>query len=630
MYAIPKSFPASAAVLLGCALIASCGLGPRRPAPPEAFSRIPDAHAPGPVLLLADSTWWSVRAEGDSNLLDRRAVSWYRVERRNPPVLEALVFRDDETTETPPAIRVDAYYPDGSQWSADGEGLPRTLARAPGILAGNGRERTVRVPGYREGALLRIETRRTVTRPAFRSLELLRGEHPCLSRWISFRYPASYDLRVGMENGEGLPVRADTVTAGGFREVRVAAQDLPPVQPFARQVYPEAWYAGLHFSVPPAGSRSLDWQGLGDYYLGMIAGSLAPDSAVGRAADGLAGADPDTLAERAFAYLQSRVRYLADEERLNAFIPRPPGRVLANGYGDCKEMANLMRALLREKGVGASLALTRSPAAPQLSEGYPSLADFNHMILCRRSGDGSLRWYDPTIPAAGAALSYLPLLSQKALLLAPGASRVDTIRPGPGFRNRAVTVSRLSSGPDGKWTLRGTVGLKGKAAFDLNQSLRHRHPGRDEARAAVKGFLADAFGIPAAEWDWSAPSPDSLEIAYAMPADGMLVTLGAGGVKLDVPSLMGMGPAGRNADFEGDRRYPAFEQDDLWLLPPGYRPLATREFRRGPAEGRWLPAAGGARRRFRCDGMVWKAGDGDALAGFQDALSEFTLASVWQ
>ena len=587
------------------------------------------------MFQLSDSTQWTVRAQGDSNRIDRRQVSWFRVDHRNPGLLETLTFQDDETTETPPRIRVHVFRADGSIWNSDGSGMDRRRMRLAGILSGNAFERTVRIPRYGEGMLIRVEVRQTVTRPEFRSGELLRGGYACGARWISFRYPAGYDLRVGVRNGEGLALRADTVEAEGFREVRVSAQGLAPTQPFDRQAYPEEWYAGLHFSVPPAGKRSWTWKEIGDHYLGMISGSLAAGPAVRKAAAGLAAEAADSLAAGAFALVQARVRYLADEERLNAIVPRSPESVIGNGYGDCKEMANLLRALLHEKGLETQLVLTHSPGAPQLLEDFPSLAGFNHMILARAVPGGAMLYYDPTTAAAGAAYSCLPLLSQKLLRLAPGASRVDTLRPAPGFRNRVVTHSALSHRAGGGWDLRGTVALKGKAAFDLDRTLRYRYPGPAEARAAVRAFLAADFGIQASEWEWVPAAPDSVRITYAMPADAMLVSLGSGGVKLDAPALMGLGTglgAGglRDAEAEGERRLPAFEQEDHWTLPPGFSRIGARAFRRGSAEGNWSQEEAGPVRRFRCEGMAWKAGDGPDLAGFLDALSEFTLASVWQ
>lgn len=617
-------------------LLASCSQGPRHGALPQGMGRFPSAWAKEPVIILADSSTWTVLpTPGDSNNLERRSVTWFRINRKHPPLLQSLSFQDDETTETPPEIRVDAYYPDGTLWSAEGGDLPRSRARILGIVASNGFHRSLRFPRYVEGMIVRREVRQRVVRPEFRNREFLRGEFPCLRRQVAFRYPAAYRLKAGLRNGEGLSLAVDTLKDSGHVEIRVSGAALPRLQPFARLKYPEDWYSAFHFSVPARGSRSPGWEELGDVYLEQIGASLAPSRTVRALADSLKGDDPDSLARQAFSLLIGRIRYLADEADLNAYIPRHPDTILANGYGDCKEMANLMRALLREKGVQTGLALVHFPGRPQLHADFPSLAPFNHMILYRRAPDGSTRFYDPTMASADPGASYLHLMGQKVLLLSPGGSSIDTVDAVPGYRNRASTRSELVIAKPGKgaktgkgWELRGVVGLKGKAAFEMNMTLRYRHPGKDEARTAVWDFLAEGFGIQATEWDWRAPAGDSLEIDFAMPAEQMAVGLGKGGVKLDVPTIMGLGA--QEVDYEGDRHYAPFEQEDAWALPAGYKPVKPRRFQRNGVDGRWSSADNTARRSFRCSGMIWKAGEKPQLVRFLDQVSEFALAAVWR
>ncbi len=599
------------------------------PRPPEGFSSYGPGEGRDPVDLLADSVWWEANTRRDVNSLEQRQVSWYRVNHRNPPLAETVEIFEDETTEKDLRIRVDAFAPDGSRWSADPIRFTRARARIDGYFTSNQFRHAARIPGYREGMLIRVEAHRTIVRPEFRGGEPLRGAFACRTRFASFRAPEGTAYSAGVVNPEGLPLRMEGDSGPGWREIRVTADGLAPM-PALGQPAPEGGYSALRFSVPPQGPRSWDWSRLGDHYLGMIGKDAEGDAQVRKAASGLTGGDPESLARSAFRLVQSRVRYLADEERMNAYVPRAPGRVLANGYGDCKEMANLMRALLAARGVAADLALSQPADAAPLSNAYPSLADFNHMVLSLAQPDGSRLWFDPTVGAAGPPESYLPLLARETLLLRPGGSAPDSVRPAPGYRNRAVTVSRLGPERGGHWILRGEIGLKGKAAFDLNQELRFRHPGPAEARAAVRAFLARSFGIQASEWEWSSPSPDSARIAYAMPADAMLVTLATGGIKLDAPTLMGLGSGLRDAGPEAGRSLPAFEQEDLWILPPGYRQWETRGFAREGATGEWQSSDGGARRAFRCTARTWKAGDQAGLDGFLDALTGFTLASVWQ
>jgi hypothetical protein len=338
---------AAAAAVLGWA--GSCARLPARPRLPEAGLPLPDSLLQEPVVILAETTAFEVNAGRFGNVLERKNVAWYRVNRRHPPVLENLEFYENENLQQPAAIRVEAYPPDRPPWIAARSAFRAERVRPQGLqIEASGVVLTAQVPRYEAGMLLRIETVDRYFRPEFLGREGLRGEFPCLRRVVSFRAPAGHGFRMGLRNREGLPIRADTLSADGKTEFRATAADLPKRVPSRSPRDPESWYAALLFSVPYQGLRSWTWSELGDHYLKMIGTATLASGKLREAAVGLGtGApDADTLADRAFRLVKSRVRYLADSRGMHGWIPREPGSVWNNGYGDCKEMANLLRALL--------------------------------------------------------------------------------------------------------------------------------------------------------------------------------------------------------------------------------------------------------------------------------------------
>jgi hypothetical protein len=297
----------SVAVSLSLTLFA-CAARPERIALPPPVS-LPDSLLGEPVVALSDSTFWTLDRKGESNRLQRREVVWYRVNRRNPAFLDELTFYDDETTQDPPRIRVDVFYPDGSQWTVTERDLERRRGGAEGLSVDeNWFFQTAQVPRYTEGIVIRCETSAGIRRPEFWSREYLRADYPCLKRYVSFREPASFHLRIGLRNQEALAVRCDTLAAAGAVEFRLSAEGLPKLNPARLPRYPEEWYAALHFSVPPKGDRSYTWTQLGDHYLSLIRGSLAPDASLKKAAQGLSGASPDSLVLSAYRLIKERVR----------------------------------------------------------------------------------------------------------------------------------------------------------------------------------------------------------------------------------------------------------------------------------------------------------------------------------
>lgn len=631
----PLPVLAAFALLALAALAFLNGCAKARPAPPPLpadEAALPDSLKREPVVMLSDSTAWSVETRRGKNLLVRRNVTWYRVNRRSPPLLERIEFYENEILMEPVRASVEAWYPDRDRWRADeGEFTRQEIGGHALMLATGGTLLAAKVPRYGEGVVLRVESVETYVRPEFRSQDMLRGDYPCLRRHVSFRAPEGHGFRVGLGNREGLEVAADTSREGGRIRYAWSARDLPRLVPERRPRHAEDWYAGIFFSVPPRGTVSWTWREIGDHYLEMIKDAVAPSPDLKAAAAGLGEGDGEAISERAFRLVKARIRYLGDTRGINAWVPRPVRTVWDNGYGDCKEMANVLRALLAEKGVAGGIALVRAGTggSGQVREDYPALSPFDHAVYWRRRADGSTAVLDPTMPGDMGASSYLPILGQKLLVIGPGISALDTVKPAPGFRNRVATASVLSRGGDGGWELRGKLTLAGKVAQELWLPLRFTG-NREEARIQVGAFLAERFGLETPEFDWRAPAADSLEIDYRLPAQGMALPPDGRGLSLGLPWICGSGrppgPGENDGPWQGFR----FEQSDTWTLPEGYGRLKGGELAGPRARGRWSMAGRAARRDYVLAEPDFAPEETDAIRILQESLSRFTTATAWR
>ena len=61
--------------------------------------------------------------------------------------------------------------------------------------------------------------------------------------------------------------------------------------------------------------------------------------------------------------------------------------MLAKAYGDCKDKANLMRAMLKTVGITAYPVFIYSGDATLVREEWPSPTQFNHCIIAMKVGD---------------------------------------------------------------------------------------------------------------------------------------------------------------------------------------------------------------------------------------------------
>ena len=75
------------------------------------------------------------------------------------------------------------------------------------------------------------------------------------------------------------------------------------------------------------------------------------------------------------ARVRQDVRYTGVEFGRAAIVPRTPTQTLTRGYGDCKDQATLLIAMLRSAGIDAHLALLNAGTGLDVEKGLPGFWD---------------------------------------------------------------------------------------------------------------------------------------------------------------------------------------------------------------------------------------------------------------
>lgn len=204
----------------------------------------------------------------------------------------------------------------------------------------------------------------------------------------------------------------------------------------------------LDYGPRLAVSNVARWEDLGRAYGRLITPKLKVTPKVKALADEITANVGDRRAQAAalYTWVGRRIRYLAiDLGNHGGFMPHAPDDVIGNGYGDCKDHAALLSALLEAKGIGSEVVLVNA------AEGYtlavpPTLGAFNHAITYIPEFD---LYADSTLGVAPfGELSFNEY--GKPVLHAGADARVRRIpSPPPGTAELAIkTKARLEN--DGK------------------------------------------------------------------------------------------------------------------------------------------------------------------------------------
>lgn len=196
---------------------------------------------------------------------------------------------------------------------------------------------------------------------------------------------------------------------------------------------------------------------------------------------------------KAIRFVQDEIRYLGVETGENSHKPHLPEEVFVQRYGDCKDKAFLLCAILRSNGIECDPVLVDTYKRSHLDEYLPSPSDFNHVIARvkmveeRLGNEDVYAFVDATISLqGGTAPQMLCPPYGKGLILANGQS-------GP------VEISRY------KW---GSVDIV--EDIYLPASGDSLAQGRLEVKTVYNGAEADDFRAEFQEGDISKLEEDYL------------------------------------------------------------------------------------------------------------------------
>lgn len=119
---------------------------------------------------------------------------------------------------------------------------------------------------------------------------------------------------------------------------------------------------------------------------------IVDDAVAAKAQELTAGAKTELDKIRAIASFVQNLQYISIDIGVgsgNGYRPRPSNLVLGRGYGDCKDKANLMRALLKSLKIEAYPIAIFSGDPTFVREEWASPAQFNHCIIAVRIGDST-------------------------------------------------------------------------------------------------------------------------------------------------------------------------------------------------------------------------------------------------
>ncbi|HWA24340.1 MAG TPA: DUF3857 domain-containing protein [Lacunisphaera sp.] len=215
------------------------------------------------------------------------------------------------------------------------------------------------------------------------------GKFPVRSLQVNLHLPDAEGWRFF---SHGLPEDGPVTTDNGLRTVAWHLADLPAADaPAGSPPWREM--------TPWIGVSSLaSWDKFAAWYRQLATGAEETGTEVEALAARLASAHAGRMERMRAAYeAVAALRYVAIELGVGAFRPRTPEQVWRQRYGDCKDKAGLLAALLRRLGIAAEFALINR--FDTTFRDFPGW-QFNHAIVrvpaAPADGQATDLWLDST------------------------------------------------------------------------------------------------------------------------------------------------------------------------------------------------------------------------------------------
>ncbi|HWR37277.1 MAG TPA: DUF3857 domain-containing protein [Clostridia bacterium] len=382
-------------------------------------------------------------------------------------------------------LRARVHKQDGRMIEAE-EGGETSVADTGVSMYYDVRSRVLRFPSLEAGDLIELDYRvspESETNPYgdyYGGLTLFRGTMSTKLKRYVLLTPAERNFHVVETR---MPHSASVTVAGGERIYTWEARDLAALPNEPRS--PSATEIAPYISV----STFSNWDELGKWYAELVRPQFTLDAALREVAKRISAENPEELA-RIHAIHQLVLRnthYVALEFGIYSYKPYPVSQIYARRFGDCKDKASLMIALMRAVGVDAELAMVRTRRMGEINEQVASIAPFNHAIVYLPKYG---LWLDGTAEYSGAR--ELPLEDQGAMALTVSADgrtqmhRIPVTTPEDNYTHRAI---RAEIRRDGTMQFSGTVYTRGEDA----PGLRREYEVAERQRESIRASLAEVF-----------------------------------------------------------------------------------------------------------------------------------------
>ena len=368
--------------------------------------------------------------------------------------------------------------------------------------------RLIKIPAADPGNIVGYEYTIEEQPLVLQEMWYFQGENPVREAHYSLQLPAGWEYKTAYLNH---PDVKPTQTGSNQWQWTVSDQkgireeeNMPPLRGVEGKM--------IVYLMPPGGPGNrgyANWKQMGDWYQNLTVGRRDASPAIKQKVLELTAGEATLLGKmRSLAkFVQHDIRYVAIELGIGGFQPHPAAEVFDHRYGDCKDKATLLAAMLHEIGVDSYYVVINSRRG-SVTPDMPANHGFNHAILAIKlpaalSDDslvatmkhpqlGNLLFFDPTneLTPFGEIGGYLQ--ENYGLLVTPAGGELVELPRFPVTMNTIRRTGKLTLDATGKLTGNVIETRLGDRAWSERWRLLHATNNADKIKP-IETLLAGSL-----------------------------------------------------------------------------------------------------------------------------------------
>jgi hypothetical protein len=273
----------------------------------------------------------------------------------------------------------------------DKEAIEISLPKIDGSeLVSDVKDRLLRIPAADPGNMVGYEYEKEEQPFVLQEVWRFQESNPVREARYTLQLPSSWEYKVmWMNYPESKPVQSGNQSQWVVTEVKgIKHEDnMPPWQGVAGQM--------IVSFFPPGGSAQnqgfQDWKQMGIWYQGLTSGRRDASPELKQKVASLTSSASAPLAKMRTLgnFAQRDIRYVAIELGIGGWQPHAAAEVFNHHYGDCKDKATLMGAMLYEIGIDSYYVVINSERGSVTPETPAHMGGFDHAIIAIKLPEGA-------------------------------------------------------------------------------------------------------------------------------------------------------------------------------------------------------------------------------------------------